>query len=69
MNPVVPVVTRVRRADGVRCVVAASEADSAVYREEVPAAGTLTLPRRTKRQRDREIMRRVYGGSHIPSVS
>ena len=61
LNPVVPTKQVRRKVDGVVCVITASEFDDAVYSEidEPPS------PRRTKRQRDKEIMRGVYGHTNL----
>ena len=56
LNLVVPTKHVRRKVDGVVCVITASEFDEAVY-TEVEASSQ----RCTKRQRDREIMRGVYG--------
>jgi hypothetical protein len=65
LNPVVPTMEVRRKIDGAVCVITASEFDPAVYVEVVPSAVEVPTPRRTKRQRDREIMRGVYGRKHV----
>lgn len=61
LDPVVITKRVTRRADGVVCVITAADFDPAVYTEVVPGVGRARPP--SKRDRDREIMRGVYGRS------
>jgi hypothetical protein len=65
LNPEVPTVEVRRKVDGAICVITASEFDPAVYTEVVPSVDEPPSPRRTKRQRDKEIMRGVYGNTNL----
>ena len=62
IDPVVATKRVTRRADGVVCVITASDFDPGVYTEVVPGVGVAKPP--SKRERERDIMRGVYHHHH-----